>query len=43
MGIHIVYEFVRELDDGSHPSIRGLTIKRERKLHKIGEAMGYPN
>jgi hypothetical protein len=32
----------RESEDGSHPFIRDQAIKREKKLHKIGETMGYP-
>jgi hypothetical protein len=32
----------RESEGGSHPSIRDQAIKREKKLHKIGETMGYP-
>jgi hypothetical protein len=32
----------RESEGGSHPSIRDQAIKREKKLHKIGETMGHP-
>jgi hypothetical protein len=47
MGINIyraemLLEPDRESEGGSHPSIRDQAIKREKKLHKIGETMGYP-
>jgi hypothetical protein len=38
----LILEPGREFEGGSHPSIRDQAIKREKKIHKIGETMGHP-